>query len=265
MIMLTLTLLAFEPLMELPAWLVITLFGVPFIGGISIYIYKTRHARSWRKGVFPQTLKPNEDNFLEAYLALGAKLILLDYQNSKGKTQFINEYFNRYFRFANYNFSDSLLFSLRYPIQTETVTNWMKEHLNTESARSQVIYFLTGLVLVNGTMSQRELALLRKINSELGLPSDNLSQIIAIYASYYQRREESTQSKSQQSYDKSYAYEILGLEKDADQTAIKKAYRKLVKLHHPDVFVEASESQQKMAAEKFIEIQNAYEELRIEN
>lgn len=263
MIMIATILLAFEPLMELPAWLVITLFGVPFVGGISLYIYKTRHARSWRKGVFPQTLKPNEDNFLEAYLALGAKLILLDYQNSKGKTQFINEYFNRYFRFSNYNFSDSLLFSLRYPIQTETVTNWMKEHLESESARSQVIYFLTGLVLVNGTMNHRELELLRKINSELGLPSENLAQIIAIYASYYQRKEDSTQSKTQKSHDKSYAYEILGLKKNADQEAIKKAYRTMVKLHHPDVFAGSSESQQKMAAEKFIEIQNAYEELRI--
>lgn len=262
MAMLNTILLAFEPLMELPAWLVITLFGVPFIGGITLYIYKTRHARSWRKGIFPPKLKPTEDNFLEAYLALGAKLILLDYQNSKGKTHFINEYFKRYFHFANYNFGDSLLFSLRYPIKTETVTDWMKEHLKEEGARSQVIYFLTGLVLVNGNMSQRELALLQKINTELELSADNIAQIIAIYASYYKRKEEQ-EKKVKKPANSSYSHEILGLQKGAQQDEIKKAYRKLVKSHHPDVFAGASESQQKMAAEKFIEIQNAYEELRI--
>lgn len=253
-------LLNFEPLSELPAGLVIVLFTVPFVGGITLYIFKTRHARSWRKGVFPQKLKPTEDNFLEAYLALAAKLILLNYKASKNKTQFINQYFNRYFKFSNYNFGDSLLFSLRYPIKTETVTNWMKEHLKDEGSRSQVIYFLTGLVLVNGQMNQRELALLQKINAELELTAENLTRTIAIYASYYKRKEEQEQVVKKPR-DKSYAYEILGLKKGAKQSEIKKAYRKLVKVHHPDVFSHASESQQKMATEKFIEIQKAYEEL----
>ena len=94
-------LLNFEPVAELPNWLVILLFGVPFVGGLTLYIYKTRHARSWRKGIFPPTLKPTEDNYLEAYLALGAKLMLINYQESKEKIQFINHYFNRYFTKAN--------------------------------------------------------------------------------------------------------------------------------------------------------------------
>lgn len=252
--------LAFEPLMDLPAWLVILLFAVPFVGGISLFVFKTRHARSWRKGFFPPKLKPTEDNFLEAYLSLAAKLILLDYKSSKNKTQFINHYFNRYFKFANYNFGDSLLFSLQYPIKIESVTSWLKEHLKDEGTRSQVIYFLTGLVLVNGQMNQRELQLLQTINSELELSSQNLTRIIAIYASYYKRKEEQ-EKVIETPKNKSYAYEILDLKKGADQSEIKKAYRNLVKTHHPDVFVNASESQQKMAAEKFIEIQGAYEEL----
>jgi DnaJ-class molecular chaperone len=33
----------------------------------------------------------------------------------------------------------------------------------------------------------------------------------------------------------------------------------LVKQHHPDVFANASEAQQKMAEEKFLKIQEAYE------
>lgn len=250
--------LAFEPASELPAWLVIILFGAPFIGGIILYIYKTRHARSWRKGEFPQSLKPTEDNFLEAYLALAAKLILFDYHSSKDKVQFINDYFNRYFKFSTYNFSDSLVFSLKYPIKTDTISHWMKLHLKDEGARSQVIYFLTGLVLVNGKMQQKELYFLQQINHELELSSENLTQIIAIYAAYFKSKNESIEKISSH---KNYYYEILGIEKEATPEQIKKAYRTLVKIHHPDNFATGSESQQKMAAEKFIEIQNAFDSL----
>ncbi len=252
--------LNFEPIADLPDWLVILLFGVPFVSGITLYIYKTRHARSWRKGIFPQTLKPTEDNYLEAYLALGAKLILINYRESKEKIQFINQYFNRYFTKANYNFGDSLLFSLKYPIRTQTITDWMKMHLRDEGSRSQIIYFLTGLALINGTLNSSELAFLKQINQDLDLEPDNLTKIIAIYAAYNKHKEETTKKRNPKE-SKTYAYDILGVQKDASMEEIKKAYRKLVKIHHPDNFATGTESQQKMAAEKFIEIQNAYESL----
>lgn len=257
-----LPLLNFEPIAELPNWLVILLFGVPFVGGLTLYIYKTRHARSWRKGIFPPTLKPTEDNYLEAYLALGAKLMLINYQESKERIQFINQYFNRYFTKANYNFGDSLLFSLKYPIRTQTITGWMKGHLQEEGARSQVIYFLTGLALINGKVTPSELDFLKRINHDLGLDPENLAKIIAVYAAYNKHREETSQEKPKAGKrSKSYAYDILGVKKDASPEEIKKAYRKLVKLHHPDNFATGTESQQKMAAEQFIEIQDAYESL----
>lgn len=251
-----------EPVIDLPTWLVCLLFGIPFFGGIALYAYKTRHARSWRKGIFPQTLKPTEDNYLEAYLALGAKLILLNYQESKEKVQFINNYFNRYFTKANYNFGDSLLFSLQYPIRTQTITDWMKLQLKDEGTRSQIIYFLTGLALINGKVSSSELNFLKQINQDLGLNPDNLTKIIAIYAAYNEHKKENENKKAASSKSKTtYAYEILGVQKGATHEEIKKAYRKLVKIHHPDNFATGTQSQQKMAAEKFVEIRNAYESL----
>jgi DnaJ like chaperone protein len=249
----------FEPATDLPTWLIALLFGIPFVGGLTLYAYKTRHARSWRKGIFPQRLKPTEDNYLEAYLALGAKLMLINYQESREKVQFINQYFNRYFSKANYHFGDSLLFSLQYPIRTSTITDWMKMHLKDEGARSQIIYFLTGLALINGNITSPELAFLKQINLEMELDPENLTKIIAIYASYSKHKEETRKKAPEKT--PVYAYEILGIEKGASQEVIKKAYRKLVKIHHPDNFATGTESQQKMAAERFIEIQNAYESL----
>ena len=250
----------FEPATDLPVWLIALLFGVPFIGGLTLFAYKTRHARSWRKGIFPQRLNPTEDNYLEAYLALGAKLMLINYQESKEKILFINQYFNRYFTKANYNFGDSLLFSLKYPIKTKTITDWMKLHLKDEGSRSQIIYFLTGLALINERINPSELAFLKQINQDLELSPENLTEIIAIYASYSKHREESAK-KSTPREKRAYAHEILGVPKDATPEQIKKAYRKMAKIHHPDNFATGTESQQKMAAEKFVEIQHAYESL----
>src|ERR1700744_1935383 len=47
-------------------------------------------------------------------------------------------------------------------------------------------------------------------------------------------------------------YEILGLTRDADEAAIKAAYRKLAKRHHPDLH-----PGDKKAAERFQELNNA--------
>jgi len=251
----------YEPLTDsLPIYVVLLIFAVPFLGGLGFYFYKTRHARSWRRGVFPQSLKPTDDNFLEAYLALAAKLIVIDYHSSKNKIQFMNEYFNRYFKFASYNFSDSLVFSLKHPIQTDTVTDWMKIHLQAEGARSQVIYFLVGLISVNGKMEQKELRFLQQINHDLELSPKNFTQIIAIYEAYFRSKDGVSEGKVSP-VNTDYYYEILGVEKGATDEQLKKAYRMLVKKHHPDNFTTSSESQQKIATNKFIEIQNAYEYL----
>ena len=50
-------------------------------------------------------------------------------------------------------------------------------------------------------------------------------------------------------------YEILGVSRDADASAIKSAYRKLARKYHPDV------NKTKEAEEKFKEINEAYEVL----
>ena len=54
-------------------------------------------------------------------------------------------------------------------------------------------------------------------------------------------------------------YEVLGIEKSADQDTIKKAYRTLAKKYHPDI------NKSPDAVDKFKEVQEAYEILSDEN
>ena len=61
--------------------------------------------------------------------------------------------------------------------------------------------------------------------------------------------------------DKSKYYTILGVSRGASQDEIKKAYRKLAKEHHPDRFVNSSDSEKKYHENKMKEINDAYENL----
>ena len=54
-------------------------------------------------------------------------------------------------------------------------------------------------------------------------------------------------------------YEVLGIDKSADQDTIKKAYRTLAKKYHPDI------NKSEDAVEKFKEVQEAYEILSDDN
>jgi DnaJ like chaperone protein len=250
-----------DPITDWPAWIVASLFFGPLVTGAFIYFYFTRHARSWRKGIFPSKLKPTEDNLLEAYLALASKLMLLNRTSLKGKTQFINEYFNRYFKLSNYNFGDSLVFSLKYPIKEQTVTEWINLNWKSDSMRIQIIYFLVGLAIQTEKLSNKELNFIQQINGQLGFNVENLNRIIAIYASYYEeRKHQNVNTKVSQKAEVSYL-SVLGLNDQYNSSDLKKAYRNMAKLHHPDNYATESEAQQKIAAEKFIQIQKAYEYL----
>ena len=61
--------------------------------------------------------------------------------------------------------------------------------------------------------------------------------------------------------DKSKYYSILGVSRGASQDEIKRAYHKLAKEHHPDKFVNSSDSEKKYHENKMKEINDAYENL----
>lgn len=60
-------------------------------------------------------------------------------------------------------------------------------------------------------------------------------------------------------------YEVLGVERDADSATIKKAYRRMAKLYHPDKFRNKPAEEIKVAEEKFKEASEAFSVLSDEN
>lgn len=78
---------------------------------------------------------------------------------------------------------------------------------------------------------------------------------------YKQNRETKTEKNQAQEAPKS-PYEILELEPGASVEQIEKNYRKLVAQYHPDKVDHLGEDLKKVAHEKMLQIQDAYEQLK---
>ena len=83
------------------------------------------------------------------------------------------------------------------------------------------------------------------------------------YSGYSGQNGSSSYQRTTNTYttDKSKYYTSLGVSKNASQDEIRKAYHKLAKEHHPDKFVNSSDSEKKYHENKMKEINDAYENL----
>lgn len=79
------------------------------------------------------------------------------------------------------------------------------------------------------------------------------------------KKEEEERFNTEQTFDSSPKdpYKVLGLKFGASQREIQSAYKTLVQKFHPDKVSHLGKEFQDMAHKKFIEIQEAYEKLRV--
>lgn len=113
--------------------------------------------------------------------------------------------------------------------------------------RTMFFEMLFSVALADGVLHPAEEKILRSAPPLLGLQSNAYEMVKRQFVS-----------------DLSHYYAVLGLENNADASAVKKAYRKLVSEYHPDKVVSKGlpEDFIKFAEEKFREINEAYEAIQ---
>ena len=237
------------------------LFFGPILYFAYRYIWINRNRDLWEKGIFPANLKYKRKYLLEAYICLAARLLVLDRESYKEKLIYMNRYFSKHFPKSNYNFGDSLIYSYNHPIQEKTVATWLKQNLPGTEYKLQVLYFLFGLSAIDGTINNKELQFLKTISDSLQLSVKDFESIWGMYRQKQEKAYEESRrpSKSKREEVLEIACQILGVSNNASFDEAKKAYRRLVKLHHPDKFATESEADRVMARERFMKIQKAFE------
>lgn len=236
--------------------------SISFVIAIGIFAYLYYQRSQWNKKFTFGNLKFDSENLLGAHVILSALLIQADRKAYREKVDYMNTYFHRYFPNHNLHFTEMMNDAFKKPIDVKHICAWLSNYLEPKQ-RLQVIYFLAGLTVVDGGMDRRETALLRKMSNLLQLTPKEFDSIIAMYNQKRERTKSKSKTRTESSRKsmRQLACKVLGVSEQACAVEIKKAYRTLVKKHHPDRFASESEAEQKIANERFLEIQKSYEAL----
>jgi DnaJ like chaperone protein len=246
-------------------WVVGITFLVPFFLAFGYILYKYILAKNWEQKMFPRSENYSDETFIRAYACLCAHLIEYDKRASYEKIRSIHLHLKEYFPNTKVDINQYLELFKNKPIETKHVGNWLKHRLTKKQAY-QLMYFIVGIAYEDGKLITKEYQMMLELKSILDISPKEFNQIFASHKQRAQRREYEKKYQSNSSpqrppsrSEKQLALEILGVSEFASMEEIKKVYRKLAKTHHPDRFATSSPEQQKIAEERFKEIQKAYE------
>lgn len=109
--------------------------------------------------------------------------------------------------------------------------------------RKYLLEYLFQLAKADGAIVKKEVKVIDEIAKSMGYAGSGYETLKAKYIKIASQNE----------------YAILGIKKDATTSEVKKAYRKLAKLNHPDKFANEDEKTRLKAKKSFQKIQKAYE------
>lgn len=122
----------------------------------------------------------------------------------------------------------------------------------------KIIEFMVTLAFIDGKLHAREKDVILQTAHELHIDKGAVESFFSQYTDFFHDRSEhhSTETVNEKVY-----YELLGIDSNYDEKTLKKAYKKGVKEHHPDVIMGKGGSKEdiQQATEKLQDINEAYE------
>lgn len=115
------------------------------------------------------------------------------------------------------------------------------------SQRLQLFHYLTQIATSDGDFQASEKSVLEAIASAIRLTSTDAASVIAMFYK-----------------DRDSAYAVLGISASATDDEVRTAYRRMAMKNHPDKVATLGPDVQRAAAEKFRQIQDAYETIKKE-
>ena len=203
---------------------------------------QTSHQRTRR------TTVTSSGDFEISLLILAAVVIKADGKIDRRELDFVRKNFTGMYGEERANKAFKLFKGVikKNTISTRQVCLQIRQRMD-HASRLQLLHFLFGIAKSDGLVSEIEMQSIHRIAGYLYISQRDFESIKAMF------------------YDEvSSAYKILEIDKKASNAEIKKAYRRLVKKHHPDKLRHLGEEHVKGAEEKFRQIQKAYEQIQKE-
>ena len=189
----------------------------------------------------------NQNDFATALLVLSGAVMKADGKILKSELDYVKDFFKQQFSVqlaSKYisDFKDILSKDFVLSEICSTINNSMPIR-----QRSLLLQYLFGIAQADGDVSDSEMKVIQRIASYFRISRMEFEQIKSLFY------------KDTSSY-----YKVLGINESSTNDEIKKAYRKMAVMHHPDKFNQLGEEQQKAAKKKFQKIQEAYEHIKKE-
>jgi DnaJ like chaperone protein len=241
------------------------LFGRSLFGGILGFIIGTfidnyqnvmsqlrQQAKSEGRTFSPEELfqyyqqRSSQNDVPTMLMALSAAVMTADGKVLKAELDYVKSFFAQQF---GPQFSSSHLQTLKQFIDSgqiplQQICQDIRTRMKPE-IRIQLIHYLFGIAKADGDVSNVETKVIQQIADMLGISTLEFESV-----------------KNMFYRDVNSDFKVLGIDSEASNEEVKKAYRQMAIKFHPDKVASMGEEFQKGAKEKFQKIQDSYEAIK---
>ena len=219
-----------------------------FLGSaVDGYIELTRQQPKTYSSSHRYSAAEQRNSFLVSLLVLSAAVIKADGKTLQSELDYVKDFVRKNFGEAAVPEAMRLLEQFcRQDVNIYSVGLQIARYMN-YSQRLQLFHYLVQIALADGDFDKREKTVLDTIGGTIGLSGNDVSSILAMFYK-----------------ETSSAYTVLGISPTATDDEVRSAYRKMAMKNHPDKVATLGADVQKAAAEKFRQIQEAYETIKKE-
>ena len=220
------------------------------IGGLLGFLFGS--ALDGLSGVKVETqtsYSPSEqrNSFLVSLLVLSAAVIKADGKTLQSELDYVKDFVRRNFGDAAVPEAMRMLEEFtRQDVNIYSVGPQIARFMN-YSQRLQLFHYLAQLAMADGQFDKKEKSVLEAIGATIGLGGADINSVIAMFYK-----------------ETSSAYTVLEVSPSATDDEVRAAYRKMAMKNHPDKVATLGPDVQKAAAEKFRQVQEAYEAIKKE-
>ena len=185
------------------------------------------------------------NSFLVSLLVLASAVIRADGKTQRSELDYVRSFVRQNFGAAAVDEAMRILEELnRKHVIVREVGAQIAGNMN-YSQRLQLFHFLAQLAAADGEFSASEKTVLESIAAAIRISAADVNSVIAMFYK-----------------DTASAYDVLEIKPDASDAEVKAAYRRMAMKNHPDKVATLGPDVQKAAADKFRQIQEAYETIK---